>query len=307
MASLLIGLTALGAPGPLRLEGLVAAVFSPFKEADGSLDLTVVPAQQMYLNATGVDWVFVSGTTGESLSLTVAERKALTDAWIATGTNVIAHVGAEAVADARELAAHAQAAGALAVGAMPPVFFKPATVEALALTMASICAAAPRLPCYYYHIPSMTGVAFPIIDLVKALEPLAPNFVGVKYTGLFTSPGFADAQEVMNYKGGKFEVFSGREQMMLEAAAIGIKGHVGSQFNFAVRRPSPTLASDPYANAAPSAPALTASLPLHSARATSTTRSAKAMRGSRRSRSCARCRCARSARSTRGSVRRRRA
>ena len=43
---------------------------------------------------------------------------------------------------------------------MPPVFFKPANTEALAHTMAAIASAAPTLPFLYYHIPSMTGVAF---------------------------------------------------------------------------------------------------------------------------------------------------
>ena len=65
---------------PLRLDGLVTAVFSPF-DADGALNVSVVPAQREYLRATGVDWVFVGGTTGESLSLTLAERKALTETW----------------------------------------------------------------------------------------------------------------------------------------------------------------------------------------------------------------------------------
>merc|ERR1719401_2244850 len=116
---------------------------------------------------------------------------------------------------------------------MPPTFFKPANAKALAMTIASICSSAPNLPCYYYHIPSMTGVSQPMMNFVKAIEPLAPNFAGIKYTGLYTSPGFMDAQEVLNYKDGKFEVFCGREEMMLEALSIGIKGHVGSQFNFA--------------------------------------------------------------------------
>ena len=70
-------------------------------------------------------------------------------------------------------------------------------------------------------------------DLVVAVEPLAPNFVGVKYTGLYTHPGFMDAMRVMAYRGGKFEVLSGREEMMLEALSVGIRGHVGSQFNYA--------------------------------------------------------------------------
>ena len=70
-------------------------------------------------------------------------------------------------------------------------------------------------------------------DLVVTVEPLAPNFVGVKYTGLYTHPGFMDAMRVMAYRGGKFEVLSGREEMMLEALSVGIRGHVGSQFNYA--------------------------------------------------------------------------
>jgi len=217
---------------PLRIDGLVAAVMTAFDET-GEVDLSVIPKQQAYLDETGVKWVFVGGTTGESLSLTLAERKSLTERWLATGTNVITHCGAESLKDARELAMHAAKAGAKAVAAMPPTFFKPANAKALAMTLARVCSAAPNLPCYYYHIPSMTGVNQPMMPFVKAIEPLAPNFAGIKYTGLYTSPGFMDAQEVLNYKDGKFEVLSGREEMMLEALSIGMKGHVGSQFNFA--------------------------------------------------------------------------
>ena len=57
----------------------------------------VIPGYADFLLKTGVSWVFVTGTTGESLSLTVNERISLFDAWMAQsekGINVIAHVGA---------------------------------------------------------------------------------------------------------------------------------------------------------------------------------------------------------------------
>ena len=221
-----------GAPSPLRIHGLVAAVLTPFDEA-GRLNLTVVPTQHAYLRATDVEYVFVTGTTGESLSLSREERMAVMDAWIDAGARVIMHVGAESVNDARALATHAQSRGALAIGAMPPTFFKPANVDALAATIAAICTGAPTLPCYYYHIPSMTGTAFPMIDVVPALEARTPNFAGIKYTGFYTYPGLLDAQRVIEYKGGKYEVLSGREEQMIEAMAVGMVGHVGSQFNIA--------------------------------------------------------------------------
>lgn len=193
----------------------------------------MVPEQAKYLNETGVQWVFVGGTTGESLSLTKEERKTLAQAWIDTGLNVIVHVGSDAIGDALDLAQHAEAIGAKAIGAMPPVFFKPANAHALALTISAICGAVPNLPCYYYHIPSMTGYDQPMFDFVQAIAPLAPNFCGIKYTGLYTAPGFMDAQRVMNFENGKYEVLGGREELMLEAMSIGIKGFVGSQFNHA--------------------------------------------------------------------------
>ena len=167
---------------PLRIDGLVAAVYSPL-DAKGNLELSVIPLQAAYLNATGVEWVFVSGTTGESLSLTVAERKSLFSAWASTGSHVIAHVGAESVADAKDLAAHALSVGARAIGLMAPSFFKAATAPALAATVADVCRAAPSLPCYYYHIPSMTGVNIDMLSFVKAIESLSANFAGIKYTG----------------------------------------------------------------------------------------------------------------------------
>ena len=78
-----------------------------------SVDLTRIPALAQYLNDTGVHWIFSAGSTGESVDLTVAERKAMAEAWVKVakgypGMRVIVHVGADSVVDARDMAAHAQ-------------------------------------------------------------------------------------------------------------------------------------------------------------------------------------------------------
>ena len=111
-------------PSPLRIHGLVAATLTAFN-GTGGLDLSVVPQQQAYLKSTGVNWTFVSGTTGESLSLTVNERKSLYEAWVKAGSQVIAHCGAESVVDARELAAHAAKVGAKASASCHPRSLSP--------------------------------------------------------------------------------------------------------------------------------------------------------------------------------------
>jgi len=221
-----------------NVDGLVAATFTPFDD-DENIDPTQIEKQAAWLNKTGVQYAFVSGTTGESVKLTLAERYSQAEAWLAIapkyGLECIIHVGAESIDDARDMAMHAEKHGAHAFAAMSPVFFKPASTEALAHTMASIASAAPTLPFLYYHIPSMTGVSFSdgMFGFVKAMEAAnVGNFVGVKYTGLYTYPGFMDATRILNYKNGKYQVLCGRDEMMLEALAAGIKGFVGSQYNF---------------------------------------------------------------------------
>lgn len=219
------------------IEGLVAATFTPFDE-NLDIDVAQVEKQAAWLNKTGVKWVFVSGTTGESVKLTLAERMSQAELWIKVakqyGIKTIIHVGSESIDTARMLAQHAEKSGADAFGAMPPVFFQPSSTEALARTMASVASAAPTLPFLYYHIPSMTHVAFPdgMFGFVQEMDKAnVGNFRGVKYTGLYTYPGFMDVAKIINYKGGKYEVLSGRDEMMIEAITAGITGFVGSQYN----------------------------------------------------------------------------
>ncbi len=78
--------------------------------------------------------ITVGGTTGESYSLSVDERKFLLEEWVKVAGDrltVIANVGCESLVDTQDLAVHAELAGAKAIGVMPPVFFKPPTIEVL--------------------------------------------------------------------------------------------------------------------------------------------------------------------------------
>lgn len=169
--------------------------------------------------------------------MTVAERKELTEAWskvVGTyGLTLIVHVGTESILDAVELAKHAAAHGAHAIATMPPVYFKPANPSVVAAWLKEVGAAAPELPLYYYHIPLMTGTHLMGMDLVKEVKKIGvPNFVGIKYTGLYDNLGFGDLQLLIE-EHPELEFFCGREEMTVQAIAVGVKGIVGSQHNYA--------------------------------------------------------------------------
>jgi len=217
-------------PDSQRLHGLVAATHTPF-HADGSLHLDAVARQCAHLLEKGVRSVFIGGTTGESASLSLEERLALAERWIAvargTDLRVVVHAGANCLADARALAAHAQKHGAAAVAALAPSYFKPRSVEALVACCAEVASAAPATPFYYYDIPPLTGVTLPPLEFLEKAASRIPNLVGLK----FTNPDLMAYLQCL--RSGDWDIPWGLDEWMLGALATGARGAVGSSFNFA--------------------------------------------------------------------------
>jgi len=216
---------------PSRLRGLVAATYTPLA-ADGSLALDAVGPYAERLIAEGVDGFYVCGSTGEGVSLTTNERKRVAEAFIDAAAGrlpVVVQVGHNSLEEARELAAHAEAAGAAATSAMPPSYFKPGTLDSLIDCCSRIAEAAASLPFYYYHIPVLTGVAMPMVAFLEQAAPRIPNLAGLKYT----AHTLHEYQACVALDGGRHDVLYGFDELLLPALAVGARGAVGSTFNIA--------------------------------------------------------------------------
>ncbi len=219
-------------PTPPRLDGLVAATHTPF-HPDGSLRLEVVEIQATHLARNGVKFAFIGGSTGESHSLPLAERQALARRWLevtrGSPVQVVVHVGSNCLRDARQLAAEAQQLGAVAVSALAPSYFRPRDLAALVDSAAEIAGGAPQLPFYFYDIPTMTGVSFPMPDFLELAQTRIPNLAGLK----FTNSDLAAYQLCLVADGGRWDVPWGTDETLLAALAVGARGAVGSTYNFA--------------------------------------------------------------------------
>jgi N-acetylneuraminate lyase len=217
---------------PFVIEGICAATHTPFHD-DGSLNLTAVERQRDHLLSRNVTQVFIGGSTGESHSVSTAERRALAERWAAaakgTPMRVIVHVGSNNLSDAAELAAHAQQVGAAAVSMLAPSYFKPRSLADLVSCCAKVASAAPALPFYYYDIPVLTGVNFSMEEFLNTAPSTIPNLAGIKYT----NPDLMAFQLALRAGGGKFDLPWGCDEFYLAALALGAKGAVGSTFNFA--------------------------------------------------------------------------
>jgi N-acetylneuraminate lyase len=186
------------------------------------------------LKANGITGAFVCGSTGEGMSLSLIEKKAVAEAWAVctkedSSFTVMPLLGGICLADCKELAMHAKAVGLNAVSFTAPFYFKPASVEVLAQCCAEVAAVVPDIPFYYYHIPVLTGVDFPMYDLLTAIDGRIPNFAGIKYT----HEDFMDFLSCINFKNGKYDMLWGRDENMLPALSVGTKAAVGSTFNYA--------------------------------------------------------------------------
>lgn len=214
------------------ITGLVAATHTPF-HTDGSLHLDVVEKQAAHLAATGVKRAFIGGTTGESHSLSLTERRALTERWMevtqGTDLRVIVHVGANCLGDVRDLAAQAQALGAEAISALAPSYFKPRDITSLVACCAEIAAAAPDLPFFFYDIPGFTGVSLSMPQFLEQAADRIPNLSGIK----FTNPDGMMFQQCLHHQGGAFSILWGTDECLLAGLALGATGAVGSTYNFA--------------------------------------------------------------------------
>lgn len=216
-----------------HLHGLIAAPFTPM-HPDGSLNLSIIPDYYRFLKANGNTGAFICGSTGEGVSMTTDEKKAVAEAWAKAARGdedfkVMMLVGGTCIADCIHLAKHVREIGLYAVSFTAPFYFKPKNAQVLADCCRAIANAVPNMPFYYYHIPVLNGVGVNMIDLLKCVDETIPNFAGIKYT----HEDFMDFFSCLHFKKGKYDMLWGRDENMLPALAVGAKGAVGSTFNYA--------------------------------------------------------------------------
>ncbi|KAL4702759.1 hypothetical protein ACJJTC_002299 [Scirpophaga incertulas] len=211
-------------------RGLMTPVFTPIND-DQSVNYKVIPAYAKFLVDAGIKGVLVGGTSGEGMSLCVADRMKLVDEWLkvskTTGLHVMVQVAGAPLPDVLRLAQYCQKAGAHSLLMLPELYFKPQNVDELVNNVALVAAAAPNLPVLYYHYPAMTKVEIKMPAFVAAATRSIPNFKGIKYTSNDLSEG---AQVLRNLKDGQ-DMFLGADTLIAPAVLLGVKSSIATSIN----------------------------------------------------------------------------
>ncbi len=213
-----------------KIPGLIAAPYTPMF-SDSSINIEAIPEYADILKEYKLSGVFVNGTTGEGLSLTTEERIEAAEKWIAEQTDsfkVIIHVGSTSLNTSKELAAHAQKQGAYATGCMGPMFLPPSDADNLIDFCAEVASSAPDIPFYYYHIPEVSSVKVSMTEFLKKAPTQIPNLAGIKYSG----DDFLEMMECIELDNNKWDILHGYDELLLAGLALGIKGAIGSTYNY---------------------------------------------------------------------------
>jgi N-acetylneuraminate lyase len=215
----------------MALKGLIAAPHTPMC-ADLNVNLNRIDDQAQLLIRNNVSGVYICGSTGEGMSLTIDERVAVATRWQQVARKdikVVVNVGHTSINDCKALAVHAAMAGVYAISAMPPCYYKPATIGDLVEFYAQIASAAPNVPFYAYHTPGLTGVNFKMIQFLEIAAKKIPSLAGIKYN----HNDFMDYAQCRSFGNGKYDILFGVDEMLLASLPYGTAGAIGSTYNYA--------------------------------------------------------------------------
>ena len=215
-----------------KINGLVAAPFVPL-DKNGEVNFEKIPSYCAFLEKNRVAGAFINGSTGEGVSLTQKEKMKITEHWTKAAKNrklkIINLVGGTSYNECIENAIHSKEYGVDAISILAPYYFKPPDVQSLVDFCARIAGTVPKLPVYFYHIPVLTGCFVTMIEFLKKATPVIPNLAGIK----FTHEDLMDFLSCVRFMDRKFDMLWGRDEALLSALVLGIRGAVGSTYNYA--------------------------------------------------------------------------
>src|SRR5438552_7944147 len=194
---------------------LLTAMITPFK-ADGAVDYDAAEKLAVMLVHDGSDGVVVSGTTGESPSLSDAEKIELLRAVknAIPGKSVVAGTGSSHTHHSVELSELAMKAGADALLAVVPYYNKPPQ-DGMYQHFKAISEVGPTI---MYNIQGRTAVNMTAATTLRCAE--LPGIIGVKEaSGDLDQIGLVCAG-----KPAQFKVWSGDDSWTLPLLAVGGDG-----------------------------------------------------------------------------------
>jgi dihydrodipicolinate synthase/N-acetylneuraminate lyase len=209
----------------LNLKGVITAMLTPF-DSNGKIMPEAIPDFIDYQEKSGVNGLFVCGSTGLFPLMGTEERKVIAEETVKYASRkmfVIVQVGAPDTDTSVELAKHSEKIGADGVASVPPYYYHHSD-EAIKMHYRKI-AKAISIPLYVYNIPRYVGSNVGV-NLLKQLAD-GNIIAGMKDS----SRDFLHLVEIIQNMPPDFSIVNGTEGYILPALLAGASGMVAALGN----------------------------------------------------------------------------
>ena len=197
----------------INLGRLLTAMVTPFDEK-GELDYPQAKRLAQALLKSGSQGLIVSGTTGESPTLTKEEKLRLfAEVRSVAKQGVVANTGTYSTRESIELTREAERVGVDAILLVVPYYNKP-TQDGLFQHFKSI-AQSTSLPCIIYNVPSRTVTSISADTVIRLSQ--IDNIVGIKEA----SGNLEQIARIVQGAKKDFLVYSGNDSDTLPILALG--------------------------------------------------------------------------------------
>lgn len=211
-----------------KYKGIFPAFYACY-DNDGNISTQATKDFVEYLIGKGVAGLYVGGSSGECIYLSVEERKQTLEAVMEVAKGriaIIAHVACNNTKDSQELARHAESLGVDAIVAIPPIYFR-LPERAIAKYWNDISDAAPNTDFVIYNIPQLAGVALTLSLFDEMLKN--PRVIGVKNSSMpIQDIQMFKRQAAINNK--EVVVFNGPDEQFVGGRIIGADGGIGGTY-----------------------------------------------------------------------------
>ncbi|MDI9219013.1 MULTISPECIES: dihydrodipicolinate synthase family protein [Clostridium] len=208
-----------------KYRGVIPAFYACYDDNGEISPESVRKLTEFYIKK-GVKGIYVNGSSGECIYLSVEERKLILENVMLVGKGkltVIAHVACNNTKDSVELAKHAESLDVDAIAAIPPIYFK-LPEYAIADYWNAMSNAAPNTDFIIYNIPQLAGVA--LTQGLYSEMRKNPRVIGVKNSSMPVQ----DIQMFCAAGGDDYIVFNGPDEQFISGRAIGAEGGIGGTY-----------------------------------------------------------------------------
>jgi 4-hydroxy-tetrahydrodipicolinate synthase len=209
-----------------KLRGTGVALITPF-ESDGRVDYAALEKVIHFVISDGVEYIVTLGTTGETPTLSKAEKKeiaAFTFEKVAGRVPVVVGIGGNNTAELVEELGSFPLDRAAAVLSASPNYSKPSQ-EGLFQHYKALAEASPK-PLLLYNVPGRTGRNLNAATTIRLAREVK-NVAGIKEA----SGDMAQCMEILRDKPADFLVISGDDALAFPQIACGMDGVISVAAN----------------------------------------------------------------------------